>query len=181
MNNEQGTPVDLPFLDGFPPKDELPSATWTSKLAETLVRIILGSVRYTSSSSSSSGGHVTVKAATAISKPALTREKNALPSFFACARCFFASLRDPAIFFARCRGECVCFPRPSRTFSRVYPGAASSRRVVYVLDVFAVIFVVVGVPILLSIVIPSCTKCFVSHPSYMRKPYPPNDAVYRRS
>ncbi|CAM9747614.1 unnamed protein product [Pylaiella littoralis] len=39
-----GTPVDLPFLDGFPPKDELPSATWTSKLAETLVRIILGSV-----------------------------------------------------------------------------------------------------------------------------------------
>lgn len=41
----QGTPVDIPFLEGFPPKDELPSITWASKLAETLGRIILGSIR----------------------------------------------------------------------------------------------------------------------------------------
>lgn len=43
--DNQGTPVDMPYLEGFPPKDELPSVTWTSKLAETLVRIILGSIR----------------------------------------------------------------------------------------------------------------------------------------
>lgn len=44
----QGTPIDMPFLDGFPPKDELPSITWTGKLVASLVRITLGSTRYSS-------------------------------------------------------------------------------------------------------------------------------------
>ncbi|CAM9747685.1 unnamed protein product [Pylaiella littoralis] len=42
-----GTPIDMPFLDGFPPKDELPSITWTGKLVASLVRITLGSTRGT--------------------------------------------------------------------------------------------------------------------------------------
>lgn len=42
----QGTPIDMPYLDGFPPKDELPSLSWTAKVVTSLVRTILGSVRY---------------------------------------------------------------------------------------------------------------------------------------
>eukprot|EP00903_Cladosiphon_okamuranus_P014136 g13137.t1 len=42
-----GTPIDMPFLEGFPPKEELPSLSWTSKVVTSLVRTILGSVRGT--------------------------------------------------------------------------------------------------------------------------------------
>lgn len=42
----QGTPIDMPYLEGFPPKEELPSVTWTSKFVSSLVRTVLGSIRY---------------------------------------------------------------------------------------------------------------------------------------
>eukprot|EP00752_Nemacystus_decipiens_P003497 g3229.t1 len=43
----RGTPIDMPYLEGFPPKDELPSLSWTAKVVTSLVRTILGSVRGT--------------------------------------------------------------------------------------------------------------------------------------
>lgn len=44
----------MPFLEGFPPKEELPSTTWARKLSQSFVFILLGYIRYSSSSTSDS-------------------------------------------------------------------------------------------------------------------------------
>ncbi|CAM9888708.1 unnamed protein product [Scytosiphon promiscuus] len=40
-----GTPIDMPYLEGFPPDDELPTFEWLRKTAAVLVRILVGTVR----------------------------------------------------------------------------------------------------------------------------------------
>lgn len=41
----QGTPIDVPYLEGFPVVEEIPSIEWLSKVAAVVVRTLLGSVR----------------------------------------------------------------------------------------------------------------------------------------
>lgn len=41
----QGTPIDMPFLEGFPPNDELPSGTWVTKLVSSLLGAVVGTTR----------------------------------------------------------------------------------------------------------------------------------------
>ncbi|CAN0326469.1 unnamed protein product [Ectocarpus sp. 6 AP-2014] len=41
----RGTPIDMPFLEGFPPNDELPSGTWVGKLVSSLLGAVIGTTR----------------------------------------------------------------------------------------------------------------------------------------
>lgn len=43
--NEQGIPVGTPYLEGFPPSDEFPTATWLAQLVATVLRIVVGTIR----------------------------------------------------------------------------------------------------------------------------------------
>ena len=36
----------MPYLEGFPPGDEMPALAWITKSVSSLVRILLGAVRY---------------------------------------------------------------------------------------------------------------------------------------
>lgn len=42
----QGTPIDMPYLKDFPPAAEFPTFEWLGEFAKTLVRTLLGAVRY---------------------------------------------------------------------------------------------------------------------------------------
>lgn len=47
--SHQGTPIDLPYLEGFPPSEQLPTAEWIRKIVTVVLRTLLGAVRYTCS------------------------------------------------------------------------------------------------------------------------------------
>ena len=36
----------MPYLEGFPPGNEMPALAWITKSVSSLVRILLGAVRY---------------------------------------------------------------------------------------------------------------------------------------
>ena len=42
----KGIPVGMPYLEGFPPDDELPGVSWIAKVVATLARTLLGAIRY---------------------------------------------------------------------------------------------------------------------------------------
>ncbi|CAN0224047.1 unnamed protein product [Ectocarpus sp. 6 AP-2014] len=44
---ERRTPIDMPFLEGFPPDDQRPSVSWVTKLAGAIIQANLGATRGT--------------------------------------------------------------------------------------------------------------------------------------
>eukprot|EP00903_Cladosiphon_okamuranus_P014800 g13709.t1 len=43
----EGTPIDMPYLEGFPPAEETPAVEWLAMVGRSLVRTLLGAVRGT--------------------------------------------------------------------------------------------------------------------------------------
>lgn len=41
----KGPPEGAPYLDGFPPDEELPSAAWSTDLVASVLRILVGTIR----------------------------------------------------------------------------------------------------------------------------------------